>query len=453
MLNEKKKIKSKAALSIYLFAVIFAPPITPQFNLLVALCSGVWLAVCNSINIRYYLQKTGLLALGGFCIYLIHIVFQRIISYVIFDDAVNSSHYISLYNRIIVLLIVMLPCSITFVNGARRKGLTLNDMIEVIIWAGILETITCVLAFAFPDIKMFFNNLALMNTGEEFNKWYITVRSYGFARTLVDVYGWGTGITAGISLIYGVYVKKEYIFYSVFLLIAPLLNARTGLVIYALALGIISVFVVVRLEIKKIGRIFFTAMAIVALYFLFWPIAEKNYPMTINWIEEGIEDFVHLLFSEKDLKVTGFAKTLQVKNSWMLPEYPRILFGTGHSRYEALGYMHTDFGYVNDIWAGGMIGVIFLYGSLAYFSIKNIKKVSGAYYLILIYTLFSFFIFNIKACAVGYNPGTAIYILIVCAINFNTAQQNDLAAAMLRRMKFMPVRYSQIWYIQNTEQK
>ena len=100
-----------------------------------------------------------------------------------------------------------------------------------------------------------------------------------------------------------------------------------------------------------------------------------------------------------------------------------------------------------------MIGVIFLYGSLAYFSIKNIKKVSGAYYLILIYTLFSFFIFNIKACAVGYNPGTAIYILIVCAINFNTAQQNDLVAAMLRRMKFMPVRYSQIWYIQNTEQK
>lgn len=406
-MNRKKILRSKVALSIYLFLAIFAPPITPQFNLLVAVFSGIWIVIRNDINIRSYLRKTGLFALGGgFFVYLVHVIFRRMINYLIYDDVVNSSHYISLYNRIIVLLIVMLPCSIVFLNEARIRGLTQNEMIEVIIWAGILETITCVFAFVFPEMKTFFNDMALINTGEEFNKWYITVRSYGFARTLVDVYGWGTGIIAGCSLIYGVFVKKKYIIFSVFLLIAPLLNARTGLVVYALAAGLILAYAVVNLEIKKISKLFFGVIAIIALYFLLWPIAEKTYPTTIAWIEEGVEDFIQLLFTDKSSKVTGFAKVVQLRNSWELPEFPRIVFGTGHSRYEAFGYAHTDFGYVNDIWAGGIVGAVFLYGSIVYFTLKKAKKINENYQLILIFVLLSFFSFNIKACAIGYNPGT-----------------------------------------------
>ena len=86
--------------------------------------------------------------------------------------------------------------------------------IEVLCGAGIIEGFTAIFAFISPTVKNIFVSVMRQNTGATLysNEWYITVRSYGFAGTLVDLFGMGVAIIAGIAFFYGVIKKRRYVY-------------------------------------------------------------------------------------------------------------------------------------------------------------------------------------------------------------------------------------------------
>lgn len=412
----------KISLALYLFFLIFAPPIMPEFHIALAGVTILYLIFQSKNKLTKIYRNSGLnIALSGMLVFLVYIIFILIFNEIFYEDTVQIGHYISLYNRFIAVAIVIVPGVLFIIYYLNRYKMELDDLLEVVIMSGAMEALTCLLALLFPSVKTFFNELTLTMGGGNLyeNTWYITVRSYGFARTLVDVFGWGTGLIAGISFIYGIFKKKKYIVLSFMLLISPLLNARTGIVIYVMAVIIILCCMLGKLDISKFIILIIAVAAAVSLFGIVLSYISKYYPATGSWIEEGMNSITYALKRNENVSnISGFTLAFQNKEKWDLPKNLRLFWGTGHSRYSAQGYTHTDFGYVNDIWAGGILGIIVLYGSILIIGLRSFKKSDLCIKIIIIYCILSFFVFNIKACSYGYNCGMVVYILVIACINY-----------------------------------
>ena len=99
---------------------------------------------------------------------------------------------------------------------------------------------------------------------------------------------------------------------------------------------------------------------------------------------------------------------------WNYPPFPRILVGTGHSLYGATGYVHSDVGYVNELWLFGVFGCTLLYGSIAEMCIRLKKKTQVSMFeYAAVFIMAAYFFFNIKGAALGYNPGAVAMFLII----------------------------------------
>ena len=201
VLLTKKKI-DKISCSIYIFILVFAPPLIPYPYLFLTIFSFLMLITTYKRKVWIFLKRSGiyywLLAMAVLAMYTVCV--PMLIS-MFCNDIVNMSHYVSVINRYGVLIVVVSVCVTYLLCKTERDGYSYEFLLESLINAGLIEGVCAVLAFLFPGIKSIF--IFFMKRFSEsrlyYNTWYITVRSYGFASTLVDVFGLGIGLIAGIS--------------------------------------------------------------------------------------------------------------------------------------------------------------------------------------------------------------------------------------------------------------
>lgn len=232
---------------------------------------------------------------------------------------------------------------------------------------------------------------------------------------MLDQFGLCTGLIAGISFFLGVNYKTRYIFYSLFIIIASLLNARSGIFIYFAGIMItvfFSIFVNhnIKMIIKSfamlilIPMIFATALQIVSIY-------NEN---TAEWISKGVDSVVE--FIDTGSSNQDNMAIITSDRFWELPNDLNILIGTGHSRYGAAGYQHTDNGLVNDIWFIGILGIIVMYGTILIMWFKLfLKSPDSLMKFVSVFFAVAFCIFDIKAAVIGYQPGGAIFFFMLFA--------------------------------------
>lgn len=419
-----RRRQQKTFLSIYMFLVIFAPPIMPKFRIVMAIITITYILGSRQGKkklSKYIFNSSLSIFIIGIIFFLMHMFMMLLINELIFQDTVQFSHYTGLYNRFIVPLMVIIPCSLFLIIKMDQYKLEIEDFWTIIFGAELIETASVMLALVSPTVKSWFNHLALIMNGGALreNTWYITVRSYGFSESLLDSFGFGAGLIAGLAFIYGVMKNRKYLFLSFIMLIASLVNARTGVIIYLIAVIMILAYQLVSGNLKKIMSIISGIIIFSIVGVLLWDVLVEYYPATTGWIEEGLGDLSKILTGYKnDKNVTGFVSVVQTESWWELPEFPRYILGTGHSRYQAEGYTHTDFGYVNDIWAGGIIGCIVLYGSIIWFTLKSYRKMDKCYQIIMMYMVVALLAFNVKASAYTCNTGLVAYVIIVSYINY-----------------------------------
>lgn len=140
---------------------------------------------------------------------------------------------------------------------------------------------------------------------------------------------------------------------------------------------------------------------------------------TATWLSKGVDSVVEFLdtgSSDKDNMAI-----ITSERFWELPDDLRIIIGTGHSRYEAEGYNHTDCGIVNDLWFVGILGVFAIYGTVLIFMAESLSKRKRFFNEIYCYFFScSFCIFDIKAVVIGYQPGGAIFFFMLFASVYYT---------------------------------
>ena len=418
MIVISQKNIDKIIWSLFLFVMIFNPPIIPRINLFLAFVSTLIILLKYRYRIKRIMRQSKINSWGFWIgvLFLYAFTIPLVIS-LLMNDIVNIENYSALINRYAVLFITVVPCAIHLICILEKKGYDYHFFIETVINAGLIESFLCILAFLFPTIKKAFVSIMAKNAASSLyeNRWYITVRSYGFAGTLVDVFGFGIAVIAGISFLYGIINKQRYIVYSIIILLASLLNARTGVVIYIISVLISIFYIFSQRFVKMIFRIIIAIIVILILSAGVIYVVSKN-SATMGWIQ-SLTDSIKRAINERSIRSFG---VLFSDNFWELPDGMRTIIGTAHSKYKAEGYSHSDVGYINDIWFSGIIGCCILYGSLVKIALNVYKNCDNNILikLCMIHILICFFLFNIKAASYAYNPGMATILTIIFLFNY-----------------------------------
>lgn len=418
-IKKAKKIK-QLWFVLYIFAVVFCPPILPRFDLILIAISAVllfWKYRGKSIEI---MQKSGMLFWVGALIVLAcyTIAIPLLMSAFVYNDIVQLSNYTSACNRLGLLTLSLLICGSYLILELKRNGFGVEDFLKFTFWAGAVESAFSIMALLFPQVKRTLLMIMYLNTGNELyaNTWYVTTRAYGFASTMVDLFGLGVSIIASVCFVYGIFKNKKYVLLSIFLIIPAVLNARTGLVLYGVCVIAVLLFLAVRGNLKKliVGLIVAT-IAVSGFQFLLN--SDLLDDSTKGWITSGLDSFFSLF--ETGEATSDSMGVLFQDAWWELPEGIRVIIGTGHSRYQADGYAHTDVGYVNEIWMFGVIGAIFLYCVIIKIIYRNVFNYNNNMALcISMVLLCQYFAFNVKGMVLSCTPGAMAMFLIAFVLGF-----------------------------------
>lgn len=241
-----------------------------------------------------------------------------------------------------------------------------EDMVKFILNVALIQSIIGILMLIIPSFRQIAINLCFNGLNE--NKYIIATRIYGIS----DDYTFGTQIfhafLATIAVLYGIYVNKKYYIYVPFLLIISLLNGRTGTLIFIINLIIIITTLIFTGKINK--KILKYIVLGIVLLIIILQLIRIAIPKTYNFINSMITDTVNLITGDE---LTG---NYQALFGYMLywPEGIYFIIGEGNRVYANSDYIQSDIGYVNDMFMGGLIYIVILYGTIITFLMKKNKE-------------------------------------------------------------------------------
>lgn len=310
---------------------------------------------------------------------------------------------------------VCVTCVMYVLVRGQSLGFVFSDYLIEIIKAGLIQSTLALLAFGIPEVKSFFVSVMYNNTGNVVleNNYALWRRFYGFSNSMLDSYGIGTGMIAALPLYLVAFDKnrKAWLIAMPFLLMVPILNSRTGIVIFLLYVLFFFLYLMSKSPSHLLTIPLIAGVCAAALFMLIWIISQIA-PTTASWITLDLTTFLN-----GDGSITG--KTLFSVGFWTLPQDIFLLVGTGHTVYGLSGFSHSDVGYVNDLWRTGIIGIILLYFTMLFVIRKAVRSTPEKVFKFLIAGLgVSIFVFQIKAQAFTYTGGMAIFQLLCFASIF-----------------------------------
>lgn len=422
MLNDEElKTKDKLSWGGYTFLLMFAPPIIPHINmiLLLGLFSFAYLAInWNRIDLTK-LKKMGIVGfLHKYYFFLLYALFVFFF-YLLFDGRLQEITISDIY-RYLILLPVEFICVFLLLIKAEEKNWNIINFSEIFIIGGIYQFFLVLLAFIFPPVKNLFIKVMSENTGQAvyFNTTLQSqgseVRYFGFASTLIDNFGYCIGLLCALSMFIGFFYKKRFLGYVPLLLFTTLLNSRTGLLMFVVALLLFLVGALVDNNLEAFATIFFSLFVFVVLFLITFAIISVSAPETLNWISSGFINLLNTVFG-KTSQNFDVGDVLFSKKFWTFPSGFAFFFGSGFDVVNAGKYlsMHSDVGYVNQIWTFGLVGTILLYIPFVSVMVKAFKNNPTLLRVLLVTFTILFFLIMIKFDVITYNPGSPVFLSII----------------------------------------
>lgn len=415
-------------LTLYVFCLMFSPPLIPGVRLLypLAMLAVIMLATRYRSEVRAMLSETKLsVVLMTFLVITTYTLVLAIINVALSgENQVSLLDYATSSARLILTSPIMLVCIAYVLAVCKRLNYSAVGFMKIIVYAASIQALLSILALMLPWLK---DILVLIMQGNVDNvtlhrQWIVDNRLFGFAKDLFDHFGYGMGIVAALPVLIAYSERRvRYLVFIPLLLIPIMLNARTGLVIAALMTLPVSVYALYKAVDWRQTRNVLTAIATSALFVaamvvLVWQIALHRPAIVSNTISDfrSISEF---MTTGSLPAYNSTAKNLFNGDFWALPSSADgILLGTGHSVYSVDNIAHSDVGYVNDIWMYGVLGIIAIYSCLVYFTLR-IRKIDPIYGVLAGSLVLSFVVYQIKGTALwSANLGILMHILLCCTI-------------------------------------
>lgn len=259
-----------------------------------------------------------------------------------------------------LFIIIYLINRVIKVNNNKEDGIRI--LLQVAAFQGLLSIAT----YIFSSLKNIALNLYYL--GSEENIFISRLRIFGFS----GEYTFFTPVYHGLLLSIIVYLflfkKKNYLKYFPLIFIASFLNGRTGIII-SLFCVMFMIIVYGLINFTKIYKTLFIVIILTIIFIGALSITQVVLPDTYNWILNSFND-IYVLLTQGE--TVGTIDVLS--DMFLLPSGIDFIFGKGLRLYgNELGLPHSDIGYVNDMFMGGIIYVFLQYFGI-FLYLFNYKK-------------------------------------------------------------------------------
>ena len=416
----------KILLSLFVFILLFSPPILPGIRLMyiLALFSGLMIvtkyrheAIEVMKSSRLGLIMKFFLGLSGY-----------IALVTILSGGSVGLYFIDSIGKLLLTGPALGLCVTYLILVFKDEKYDINQILKIIMYAGLLQAILSALAFLVPSLKVFLISIMQHNVGTAalYDPFQIETRLFGFAGDMFDRFGYGMGMLSVVPVLLAYNTgRMRYIAVAPLFIVSAILNSRTSILML-----IVMVLPMTLLVFRKYafntrrGKTMLRSLLIIILTIVGGVYAINgvfdNGNDNIKGYTVSNYQSVFDYFTGESSAVTerdNTAERLFSGRSWQLPDnVTELIFGTGHSKYEIKGLSHSDVGYTNDIWMFGVMGAIFTYSVLVFFTLKIYKR-GVQYRLLAIGLLACFFIYQVKGVALwSANFGIAVHVMLVAII-------------------------------------
>ena len=419
----------KMWLLFFMFISIFQPPILPFstlylwgiFTLFLIAKERYWklnLKIPRNNGTLYFYKALLLLSVYCVCICIIDI-FSNDKSFLIVS--IDRIRWLSRFW-------IMTPFELLFIwyihAQSIKKRLSRIDILDMLGHVGAIQGICAILAYIFPTIRtiFLFRHDDIMNSAYMFAR-----RGYGLSGTLFDTFGYGMGLIAGIILLSDEITGYRKFMYILLSMISTILNARTGIVVFLIAVMLYFC------RNKTITKIFFKSCLILVLIFLFLrylaePIISmmiRSHNATISWTGIALKDVLAFSTGKIGVQEASFFSDFNT-----FPQGADIIIGTGHGIFGGISKIigfDSDVGYINMLWEFGIIGCVYFFAVFLWLMRLAYMRVSYSEKVIIVFLVLAYFVVLTKAVLIGYNPGTIVtYIVMFSFIFLKQKEQNNM---------------------------
>ena len=269
----------------------------------------------------------------------------------------NIASILYVFSAIMVVDLIKATC--------RRSSYSVYTILDWIIYAAIGQAIISFLLFFSPDLMDIYKSLATLNEASE-SILEITAE-YRLIAVSKTQYA-NMAVMYGFALLFSICAirfhksntyKKKVIYYISIILIcfAGILSARTFFLILLLSYCYLIYLHYKRSGLKSVIYMNVALAGIVSLIILCTiPLSDSEYANTFNWAFEWYNNL-----SETGELRTASSDTLSTM--YIFPNSIKTwLFGDGKfSLPNGSFYMHTDVGYLRNLFYGGILGTLLCY--------------------------------------------------------------------------------------------
>ena len=427
-------IKKSIPIFAFLFITIFEPPFLPlPLIYLQAVFDFIYIFTIfinsrNKIKLRIFVNSGMNKYLYLVIMLAILLTIDRLVDIIFFNGNLSSSNWLKSINQLIVLTFIEFVNISIIIRYLHINNFKFDDLLNMIVNAGVLQGIISIFAFMFPRLR----TILLTFAGDIYtNSWMLERRGYGFSLSLLDGFGFGMGLIAGIIIInleYSSLKNTVYQLIKLFIVIFSIsVNSRTGLIITAVAVILkISISKDLRSTLIKlpISIIIFYIIILALIPLINLGMGSTN--INVNWICSDIGGLIKAFFPSANINTTAVQAQMTNNTYYNLissVEFPdsvyQMLFGMGWQVYEGsrIGY-RSDNGFINMIWMFGFIGTIFYYLYNLYIHLKILFKVKNSTFVLLIFNFISLLIYSIKGRPLGYSSGIVIFYLVIFSATY-----------------------------------
>lgn len=422
----------KKGVSFLIYVVFFYLIYTPSFSNSILFDKNITIpvltvglvayALINKKKDLFQLIRKRYVVIFVILLFLSNVVY--LISYLVFNSDFSLYDSRILQNSLPIFYVASIGILLqTLFSQGHSKKTIFNILINLAVFQGIV----CILMVLIPSFKEL--ALTLYYKGGEENIFISGSRIFGISSD----YTYATPIYHGFlasCLFYRVLEgNKKAIISMMLILFAVILNGRTGLLVFFINCILITLLYSFRKgKISSLVKfIVLTCFIVIVVSFFLYKFSPATYQFVVSMIHDTGN---LLLYSNYSGNYDILKKTLY------FPKGISFFFGEGHRVYGAVGeregYVSSDIGYVNDMFMGGIIYMLLLYGSYLYLLFNSFKSKSMFSVCLKYMLVTTFIIANFKGEA--FRSSILIFLIlficllevIFCETGFNKRSSSSL---------------------------
>lgn len=355
----KKKFASLLFI-IFLFCAVFTPDFfsfSMRYLIIIICALGIgwkWVRTRKAVFDNRFIS-----IYKGFIPFLVWFILAQIIH--ITTDVTNAGIYIDTLEHTLEIFLAGFLIGLFFIYFCDDYTFDEKDVLRMLMIVTLIQFACVILALIFPGVRAYFISFVIRNSYSERLAQLALAsssgridRSYGLSNNLFDSFGYITAILICVMFIVGMERKDSKIkITSILMILMPLVNTRTGIVLVLLGVLVGSAFYLdYRTLLKNVGIVIFAVVA-------FLLIARRLPDSMISWLTSGLVETQSIVGHSGNIGVYSkiFGTDLVYPSS--------VLLGDGGLPKNLISY-GVDNGYINSLWNFGLIGTALLL--LGYFN-------------------------------------------------------------------------------------